>query len=891
MRTATLAVLAAALLVAPPPAAAKEKELARDSGTMEGRRSMAGSGHIVAFEKPEGKWRVRAVRIHGSRYGGGYDPAATFFTVAVTDEALKPLATARARYDLFPAGSFAWADVPLDRPVEVPARFKVVAAFDPTATKGVFVATALAKESHSSAGLPGGTERPFDAGKEWMIRVLLTDEAPEAGDEIELAVDDGQRTAERSLAGGGHAVEFRKPAGTWWIKSVRFCGRRYGGGYDPAETPFTVAVSATAMEPLHAEKAPYALVPADDFSWVEVSLTAAVKCPARFRAILDFDPTSTRGVYVGIAGTKGKASFAGRPGGPAERFADGEWMIRVVLSKKEPALPAPPPPPDRDAILRDFAFIADTVAAKFPAFAKKGVDWDAVRAEFRPRFQECPDEKAFTLLAHRLLARLGDSHSGVTRSRTEVHVPAFDGLYGAGMWIAADGGALVVRALSPGHPLAGRVPPGSVLLSVGGRPARVAHEEVRRRVREWCGWSSPHFLDARLSFQFFLFGEAETIPARFLVPGGAVEEVTLTRWGPGGRGLSRAAATMPEGVTSDGPVASAVLPDGLGYVRILAGMEDSTAAAFHRALEAVKGAKGLLLDCRGMGGGSDLPAWEMAGRLFEKAVPLGGRPLSPVGPWAFTGPVVMLQDEREISSAETFTWAVTETGRAVSVGRPTGGATIIPQVFEAPSGALSFRLGCFDRPTPIRAIHPEGAGTPPDVFVPYAASLLAGGADAEREAGLGILRALADGADREALVAAYGAALGGDPSRLPAASALLTSDEALRRRLGETVEALLRDTAAPLAAPENLAPGLAAALARLEGLAAVAEALGRDAAAKAARKTLEDLRAEVPAEREFAALLAGPLPPPPEAVERFCAAHAGRRFERAARQAWPPAGK
>ena len=42
------------------------------------------------------------------------------------------------------------------------------------------------------------------------------------------------------------------------------------------------------------------------------------------------------------------------------------------------------------------------------------------------------------------------------------------------------------------------------------------------KLRTWHGWSSTHFLDARLSFQFFPFGERSTLPARFLNPDGEV---------------------------------------------------------------------------------------------------------------------------------------------------------------------------------------------------------------------------------------------------------------------------------------------------------------------------------------------------------------------------------
>jgi C-terminal processing protease CtpA/Prc len=169
-----------------------------------------------------------------------------------------------------------------------------------------------------------------------------------------------------------------------------------------------------------------------------------------------------------------------------------------------------------------------------------------------------------------------------------------------------------------------------------------------------------------------------------------------------------------------------------------------------------------------MGGGGDHPAWAMAGRFYEKSTPLeAGSTIQPTGGWQFAGPVVMLQDEREASSAETFTWAMVETGRVVSVGRPTAGMTIIPTTFDAPSGIFSFRMGVHDRYTPIKRVQPEGIGTPPDVFVPYAPHLLTEGQDPCRRVGLEILRRLVDDEDRKSVVDAYAAVLESDAKRLP----------------------------------------------------------------------------------------------------------------------------
>ncbi|MCU0726129.1 MAG: S41 family peptidase [Planctomycetes bacterium] len=693
----------------------------------------------------------------------------------------------------------------------------------------------------------------------------LSPAAP-AGDR-ELARDDGTMVGKRSLAGSGHSVTFDRPAGKHWIRAVRVHGARYGGGYDPADTFFTVAITDPDGKVLKETPAPYSLFAPGTLAWVDVPLEPAVPAPARFTVNLSFAPTATKGVFVGIAGSKEAASTSGLPGTATTPLEAGRgWMIRAVVTKKEPPRAAVPAAPRRKSFSTDFEFVAKTVAARHPALARKGIDWEEVCRDWRPRFAECPDDTTHIQNLHRLLATLRDSHSGVTAAKVEVHLPAFDGLYGAGLWIAAGEGRLVLRALMPGHPLAGRIQAGADLLRIGGRPAKVVHEEVRRRVREWIGFSSDHFLDARLSFQFFPFGDADRLPVEFQNPGGEVARVTLDRWGPGGRGLGRAAVSMPEGVPAEGRAVSKMLGGGVGYVRILGAMDGETAAEFHRAFDALREAKTILLDCRGMGGGSDLPAWEMAGRFFPKAATLGDRRLEPTGPFQFAGPVVMLTDEREISSAETFTWAMAETGRAVTVGRPTGGATIIPSVIELPSGLASFRLGVHDRATPIRKVHPEGIGSAPDVFVPYAPPVFEARGDPEVEAGLAVLR---DGPEPwNRVYSGTGALADVAPGLRDLAVRIL------RFEMGRG------DAADPLPDLAGAAERIAKYAEALSGCLPQAELDGTRSAAAA-------FRAEVPAQRAFEALLSGPLPPPPQELAAFLAAHGASRYAAAAREAWP----
>jgi hypothetical protein len=167
---AGLAVAVLLFLVAPSLAEPADRELARDDGKMESKRTLSGTGHIVSFDRPAGTWQVRAVRVFGVRSKGAYDPAATFVTVTVTDEKLAPLGQGKVACEAFKPGEPAWVLVPLEKPVEAPARFKVAVVADPAAPKGIYVGFSAVKASASGTGLPGGAETPFTAGKDWMIR-------------------------------------------------------------------------------------------------------------------------------------------------------------------------------------------------------------------------------------------------------------------------------------------------------------------------------------------------------------------------------------------------------------------------------------------------------------------------------------------------------------------------------------------------------------------------------------------------------------------------------------------------------------------------------------------------------------------------------------------------
>lgn len=161
-----------------PPAAASRPRptvvtLKHDDGTMDGKRSIAGSGHAVLFDRPEGAWDVTRVQVYGSRYGHPQPPDEDF-NIYIADADMNVLARVGAPYSRFARGQWAWVfvDVPA---TSVPKQFYVCVTFDPERTKGVYVGyDESVTRSHSKRALPGSHVGEVQGAFDWMIRASIT---------------------------------------------------------------------------------------------------------------------------------------------------------------------------------------------------------------------------------------------------------------------------------------------------------------------------------------------------------------------------------------------------------------------------------------------------------------------------------------------------------------------------------------------------------------------------------------------------------------------------------------------------------------------------------------------------------------------------------------------
>jgi carboxyl-terminal processing protease len=180
---------------------------------------------------------------------------------------------------------------------------------------------------------------------------------------------------------------------------------------------------------------------------------------------------------------------------------------------------------------------------------------------------------------------------------------------------------------------------------------------------------------------------------------------------------------------SEPVIASRALGESLGYIRISGWGGRNLVGRFDRALQEFKDCKGLVIDVRGNGGGSDELADLVNGRFVDKPVvssidfwrqrgtetfdkTIGW--VRPRGPWTYRGRVAVLIDAGCASACEHFVSGIEAMKRVLLVGTPTNGAGGGPTLVTLSDGTkvvISRALG-------LRAngVVFEGHGIPPDIF-------------------------------------------------------------------------------------------------------------------------------------------------------------------------------
>jgi len=145
----------------------------------------------------------------------------------------------------------------------------------------------------------------------------------------------------------------------------------------------------------------------------------------------------------------------------------------------------------------------------------------------------------------------------------------------------------------------------------------------------------------------------------------------------------------------------AVTPDHIGFIAISGWDDDATPADFQEILEHMRDTRGLIIDIRLNGGGSEDLAKEVAGRFVPKDFVYAysqfrngprhsdlteklARVVSPRGPWRYPRPVVLLIGQKCMSSNESFVGMMTGDPDVVTMGDHTCGSSGNPRLINLP---------------------------------------------------------------------------------------------------------------------------------------------------------------------------------------------------------------
>ncbi|WP_109123589.1 S41 family peptidase [Dyella sp. C11] len=259
-------------------------------------------------------------------------------------------------------------------------------------------------------------------------------------------------------------------------------------------------------------------------------------------------------------------------------------------------------------------------------------------------------------------------------------------------WI--DGRVLVTAVRSPA--LASEVKVGDEVRTIDGQDVRAY---AREHVAPYASSSTPQDADVR-AYDYQLLQGDHRKPVTLGLQGasGPVRQVTLSR--------------EKDPQTQRAPSFEwRMLPGGVAYLALNEFEDEDGVKAFERALPEILKAKGLILDVRQNGGGSDLMAANILSYLTDQPIP-GAQTRSPEyvpvfransGPYMswmtlspgsfekerkqhYRGPVVLLIGPRTYSAAEDFVAAFDSIKRGTLVGEATGGSTGAPLEFNLPGG-------------------------------------------------------------------------------------------------------------------------------------------------------------------------------------------------------------
>ncbi len=394
-----------------------------------------------------------------------------------------------------------------------------------------------------------------------------------------------------------------------------------------------------------------------------------------------------------------------------------------------------------------FSALLEQMRNEYAFTEYKNIDWDALKAEFLPRFQKADKDQDAAEYAQAVLDfqySIPDGHVG--SSAINLVVDKFQTETAGGMGMALtkldDGSVIVSYLLSGGPADQAGIQLGAAVTKYDGEPVLDAASKV-------VPWSAPFSTDLQLQLQqlrYLLRSQVGTdVSVTYRNPGDTQDQtVTLTSVA---ERQSFAASSFSLGGPTDGfelPLSYQLLPNGYAYVAVYSFFDDArlTIQLWERLINTINQQQipGLIIDMRHNGGGSGFLADEMAAYFFNDEVDLGNSEvydksrgefyldpaaeqhyILPDQQFRYQGQIAVLVGPACYSACEFFTRDMTLENRAAIVGEyPTGGLGGSVEQVLLPEG-VSFQFPIARNLDAQGNIVIEGKGIPPTVQVPITA--------------------------------------------------------------------------------------------------------------------------------------------------------------------------
>lgn len=408
-------------------------------------------------------------------------------------------------------------------------------------------------------------------------------------------------------------------------------------------------------------------------------------------------------------------------------------LLALPITAQEPAAKPKPLTPEQVALnVASFDQVWETIRDKHfdPKF--NGVDWNAVRDEFRPEVEKAATMADARAAMNRMIERLHQSHFGILPREVYGAIQPDgtkrEGRGQTGLEIRVVDGKALVTAVEPESPAASAgIKPGWVLETADGQDLKETIAKVEDAYKD----STQREFRLSRTVLARLRGEVgDSVKLGLLDGDDQKVETTLKLAQP--RGKPAGLGNLP---TFYVQFDDRMLPGDILYVRLNAFFDPARViAGFGQAIREHPEARGIIVDIRGNPGGIGAMAMGIGGWLVEgtnlKLGTMSTRDsqlhftLNPRD-GAFHGPVAVLIDGCSLSTSEILAGGLKDIGRSRTFGGRTGGAALPSVISKLPNGD-GFQYA-FANYVAAGGQVLEGKGVEPDVAVsPSRAALLRG---------------------------------------------------------------------------------------------------------------------------------------------------------------------